>query len=1009
MKFVNLYTETEYSLLSSPNKITELVEKAALNHYQSLAITDYNNMYGAIKFYCECKSKNIKPVMGLHFDVNGINVLLYAKNMIGFKELLKFATIAKIGSESFGLKDFIGKADNCVAVIPGDENNIVKMLISGSVIESSSMLREYKKVFADLYLGIDLQTVLMKESINSLIDFAFKHEVPCVALHRVSYLNKENFDAYLFLKCIGMSLNSYPYSEKEMNLNMLPRLEVEGLFSKYKELINNSFKISEKCNVELDFNHYRMPVYTGNVSDNNQYLKELSMFGLNKRLKGKSVNVEVYKKRLLYELDVIIKMGFADYFLIVYDYVKYAKMNKILVGPGRGSAPGSLVSYSLGITDIDPIEHELLFERFLNPERTSMPDIDTDFPDDKRDEVIRYMGQRYGKNRVAHISTFGTFGVRSAIRDVARVMKLDDTYLNEILRYVENRFDSIKTIYENKPIFKQMVDEDEKVRKLYHIVSKIEGLPRHISIHAAGIIMADGDLNDYTPLQEGINGLYQTQFEAGDLEKIGLVKFDFLGLRNLTIIDSVVREINKETKFSLNDINYDDEKTYRLIASGDTDGVFQLESAGMRNTLIKLKTSKFIDIVNALALYRPGPMEMIPSFIKRKFKEEKVSYIHPDLEKILAPTYGAIVFQEQILLIAQKFAGYTLGQADILRRAVSKKKIELMNSERSKFVVGAKKLGHDEKTSNLIYDYIVKFANYGFNKSHSVAYSIVAYQMAYLKTHFYKQFMAELMSNTIGNIRLIKSYISDCLKRKITVFLPSINKSGVKFESYDEGIYYSLLGIQNMGTVSLEAFLTERSKNGIYNSYDEFVSRTKNIFNKRIVESMICAGALDEFNIPRKQMILEYDNSLELSNYGDILKDQLSEHVFGDEEYSFEEISRLEKEALGFNFKYDVFRRYLGLKKKYNTVDLVDLKNGAISNVLIVVNGYRVIKTKNGKEMAFVTVNDDTSTIDGVFFPETFEKYKEIISYGKIYLGSVKVEIRNEKKQIIFENIVVVK
>ena len=1008
MKFVNLYTETEYSLLSSPNKIDELVNKAYEYHYNALAITDYNNMYGAIKFYSACKEKGIKPIFGLHFDVSDINILVYAKSMQGYKELLKLATISKMGKD-IKIDELKGKVCDCIVIIPGDENKVVKMLLAGEKEEASELLIKYQSIFKDLYLGIDLQTLTMKENILNIINFANVRNVPCVALQKVSYLEKDSFEAYQYLKCIGMSLNDYPYSEKEMHSWLLTRLEAEGLFSKYKELIDNSYLISDKCNVEITFDTYRMPKYVGEVSDNNQYLKDLSMVGLKKRLNGKKVNANLYVERLLYELDVIVKMGFSDYFLIVYDYIKYAKMNGILVGPGRGSAPGSLVSYSLGITDIDPIKNDLLFERFLNPERTSMPDIDTDFPDNRRDEVIRYMGKRHGKERVAHISTFGTFGVRLAIRDVARVMKLDEVYLNEILKCVENRFDDIKTVYENKPIFKRMVDEDLKIKTLYNVVRKIEGLPRHISVHAAGIIMADTELNEYTALQPGINGLYQTQFEASDLEKIGLVKFDFLGLRNLTIIDSVIRKIKKTEEFNLNSINYNDIDTYKMIASGDTDGIFQLESSGMRNTLMKLKTSSFIDIVNALALYRPGPMEMIPSFIKRKFKEEKVEYIHPDLEEILKPTYGAIVFQEQILLIAQKFAGYSLGQADILRRAVSKKKADMLRKERERFVLGAKKIGHDEKTSNLIYDYIVKFANYGFNKSHSVAYSIVAYQMAYLKNHYYKHFMAELMSNTIGNIRLIKTYISNCQKRKIKVFLPSINKSSDKFESFDEGIYYSLLGIQNLGSVSLDSFLAEREKNGLYHSYDEFVRRTKNIFNKRIVESMIYSGALDEFNIPRKQMVLEYDNSLELSNYGDILKGQLSERTFDDEEYSFEEISKLEREVLGFNFKYDIFSRYSHLKDKYKTVDLAELKNGAIVNALFSIDGYRLIKTKNEKEMAFITIADETDRIDAVLFPETFAKYKGIIKNGGIYLGKGKVEIRNEKLQMIFENIAIVK
>lgn len=1011
MKYVNLYTETEYSLLSSSNRISDLIKSVKENNYSSLAITDYNNMYGAIKFYNECISQNINPILGLHFDVDDYNFLFYAKNNLGYKELLKLSTLAKINKTKIDLVSLGKMSQNCIVVIPSEENKAIKLLLSLDEVASIELIKEYKKVFNELYIGVDLQTSIMRDKINDIVKICQEYKVEAVAINKTTYLKREDFEVFLTLKSIALGGAQYPYSEKDMNMFLLNRLEAESMFKNYEMLIENSSKIAEKCNVKIEFGKFKMPVFVTDISDKVQYLKELSIVGLNKRLKNKKVNVEEYRKRLLYELDIITRMGFVDYFLIVYDYIKYAKMNGILVGPGRGSAPGSLVSYSLGITEIDPIEHQLLFERFLNPERTSMPDIDTDFPDNKRDEVIRYVGKKYGKNRVAHISTFGTYGPRLAIRDVARVLKISDTYVNEVIHYVSGRDESINVSIEKSPVLKQMCDEIPEINKMYKIVLKLEGLPRHMSVHAAGIIMADNDLIEYTPLQEGINGLYQTQFEASDLESLGLVKFDFLGIRNLTIIDSVLQKINEQEnkKILINNIDFNDEEVYELIRSGDTDGVFQLESPGMKNTLAQLQVSSFVDIVNALALFRPGPMEMIPSFVRRKFKKEEVKYIHPSLKEVLESTYGAIVFQEQIILIAQKFAGYTLGQADILRRAVSKKKAEVLKNERERFVEKSKCMGHDEKTSNEIYDYIVKFANYGFNKSHSVAYSVVVYQMAYLKTHYYKYFMAELMSNTIGNIHLIKSYIFDCNKRKIKVFLPSINKSGLRFETDKDGIYYSLLGIQNLGVVTLEEFLNERSKNGSYKSYDEFILRTKKIFNKRIVENLIFAGALDEFNIPRKQMVLEYDNSLELATYGNILKNQLSERKFSDEEYTLEEISLYEKEALGFNMKYDIFKQYSVLKKKYNTKNISTLDVGKNINVLFVINNIKVIKTKKNEEMAFISISDDTGNVDGTLFPLVFSKYKNILKKDSIYLGRCNAEIRNEKKSLIFDNIAVVK
>lgn len=1013
MDFVNLYVETEYSLLESPSKIEDLVSKAKEYGYNALGITDLNNMSGVIKFYKECKKNNIKPIIGLNANVTSSfynSLLMFAKNEQGYRNLLSIASYCKIEKSGVNLEYLKKHSFGIIAIIPSDENEIVKLLKEKSLEKAKNLVNEYKDAFDDLYLGIDLQTEEMKINIDEYINFAKYVNIPPVAINKTVYINKEDFDVYQTLRCIDLSLNNYPYTEKETAMSLLNMKEITYLFSEYPLLIENTIKIANQCNVEIEFGKYKLPSFLSEIQDTKQYLIDLCKYGLNKRLKGKQVDVEKYKQRLLHELNIIVKMGFIDYFLVVYDFIKYSKKSGILVGPGRGSAPGSLVAYVLGITDIDPIKYDLLFERFLNPERVSMPDIDTDFPDNKRDEVIKYVGTKYGKMKIAHITTFGTFGVRLALRDVARVMKISDVYLNEVLKYVPSVGKMSEIINESVGL-RRLIDENPQIQKLTTIVMKLEGLPRHSSTHAAGIIMTKEDLVNYTPLQPGINGLFQTQFEASDLELLGLVKMDFLGIRNLTIIDDVIKSIQEKENpnFDLSKIPYDDANTYKMIASGETDGIFQLESSGMRNVLGMLKTSEFDDIVSANALFRPGPMEMIPSFVKRKFHQEPVTYLHSDLKEILEPTYGIIVFQEQIMLIAQKFAGYSLGEADILRRAVSKKKADVLEDERTKFVENAVSRGYNEKVSNEIYDYIVKFANYGFNKSHAVAYSTIAYQMAYLKRNYYKYFMVVLMTNSIGNTNLIKSYITDCNKKGIKVHIPSINISTESFSLYDKDIYYPLIGIQNVGSVTLSSLLDERNQNGPYQSYQDFVGRTSGIINKRIAESLIHAGALDEFNIPRKQMVMEYENCNDLFSYSDLLSGKIVEKKYSDEEYTFEEISILESEALGFNLKYSIFRRYDDFKRKYNIVDLANLKANSKVNILFVIKNIKQIKTKKNDDMAFLEIYDDSNIVDCVLFPNKYQEYKDTLETKKVYTGSGKVEERNSKLQIILDKIYIAK
>ncbi len=1008
MGYVNLYTQTEYSFLNSSINLKSLVEKTKLLNHKAIAICD-NSMHGVVKFYNACLSNNIKPIIGLRVEIKNPSptvLLLYAINNLGYQNLLILASKKSISEIDY--EDLVKSKNGILCVLAGDENDIVRKISNNHIDSGSETLNNLKEIYDNLYMGINLQTTRMFELLPNVLSFAHQNNIKLVGINKSNFLNEDDFDAYITLRSIDLGVSNYSHNERETSSYYLNNEEFYSLFQNYPDLIRNTLEIANICNVTLDFSSKHYPKYDS--SDAYKMLENLCKAGLNKRLKNKFVDTALYKKRLLYELSVIQKMGFSDYFLIVYDYVLFAKKSNFLVGTGRGSAPGSLVSYCLGITDVDPIQYGLLFERFLNPERISMPDIDVDFPDDKRDEVIKYIATRFGKQRVAHISTYGTFGPRLVIRDVCRVLKIDDNILNIIIKNIPSvNPPSIKSLTKDNEELKRMYENNEVVRKLLDISMKLEGLPRHVSTHAAGIIMADRELTSYTPLQSGINGLYQTQFEASDLESLGLLKMDILGLRNLTIIDNIIKKIKvTEPNFDLNKISFEDKLVFDLIRSGDTDGVFQLESSGMRNVLRSLKVDSFIDIVHANALFRPGPMEMINTFVENKFSKKQITYLHPDLEEILKPTYGIIVFQEQIMLIATKFAGYTLGMADILRRAVSKKKAEELERERVRFIEYSKKNGYDEKLSNEIYNYIEKFANYGFNKSHSVSYSIIAYQMAYLKAYYYQYFMAVVMSNSIGSKNLISKYIDDCRKKNIKVISPSINYSSAEFEIYKDKMFYPLTGINGLGNILINQIISER-ENGKFESYEDFIYRSSSFLNKNVIANLVYSCALDEFGLTKKTMIENYEMMLQMKSYMKVMNNNLIIKKNDLDEYSFEEVSKLEFFALGFNLKYNLFINYIPLKQKERTTDLINLQVGNRVKVLFAIRSIKEIKTKNGKLMAFLELYDDTSSIEAVCFPNQYLEFKTILSKEKVLIGLGKVDSRDGKMQLVIENVYSVK
>ena len=698
-------------------------------------------------------------------------------------------------------------------------------------------------------------------------------------------------------------------------------------------------------------------------------------------------------------------MGFCNYFLVVFDFIKYAKKNGILVGPGRGSAAGSLVSYCLGITNIDPIKYNLLFERFLNPERVTMPDIDTDFQYDRRDEVVEYCIKKYGNKNVANIITFGTMGSKQVVRDVARVIDLPTKLTDRVVKYIEK--ENLQQLYEKNNLFKNLINSNNDLKKLYDISIHLEGLKRHSSIHAAGIVMSDRLLDNIIPLVKN-NEYYLTGYTMEHLEDLGLLKMDFLGLKNLTIINDVTKEIEKKEniKLDLNNIALNDKKTLFVFYSVNTEGIFQFESEGMKSFLKQLKVTSFNDIIAAIALFRPGPMDNIPHYINRKFGKEKIDYIHEDLESILKPTYGIMIYQEQIMQVANIMAGYSLGEADILRRAMSKKKIEILNKEKEKFINNSIKKGYTKEIAEYVYEMILKFANYGFNKSHSVAYSIVAYQMAYLKAHYPKYFISNLLNNVIGSEIKTKDYLLEAKLNKINILEPDINLSLDKYNTEKDGIRCPLSIIKNIGNIVTKEILKER-ENGEFIDFIDFVKRMySKTINKKVIESLIEVGCFKKFEYNRKTLIENLDLVI---NYAELVKDLDESLVDKPEleifkEYSDEILMNKEYKSFGFYLSVHPLEKY----NKENNLKINNLNKYINKNITInlILESKKEIETKKKEKMAFYKCIDEYSTIDLTLFPKTYEVYKDIPE-NTIISVSGRVDNRNDKIQIVVEKIII--
>lgn len=998
--FTHLRVYSEYSLLQSACRIRPLVKRAKELGFKALALTDKNVMYGTIPFFQTCRTFNVKPIIGLEAQVvtsgagNGKSypLILLARNERGYRNLLKISshikkqtTTKEQAIDVHSLKQYNA---GLIALSAGLEGEIGRCLLHGEFEQAVHLARLFKKVFdSDCFFlevshhGLHEETAIY----DSLLRLAKVTELPFAATNGVLYVNQEDALTYEALVAIKEGRELRPIRNREYYLKSEQEMTA-AIPEAFQHAITNTAKIAERCNLNLTLGKPILPKFPlpKDVSSK-EALLTLAKKGMEQRYGRVEKKIA---ERLQYELTVIDKMGFNDYFLIVWDMMKFAREQGIIAGPARGSAAGSLVAYVLYITNVDPIEHGLLFERFLNPERVTMPDIDIDFPDTRRDEVFAYIGRKYGYEHVGHIITFGTLAARAAVRDVGRVLGFSRAEIDKLARQIPTKpgITLDEALRQSQPLIKQ-IKEAPKIKQLFDIARAIEGFPRHTSTHAAGIVISSRPLTDVTAVQNGHDEIALTQFPMEDLETIGLLKIDLLGLRNLSLLEAILKNIEKSyaKKLQLTKIPLSDRKTFELLSKGDTTGIFQLESSGMRQVLRKLRPSEFEDIVAVNALYRPGPMNNIPTYIAAKHGNRKITYPHPDLAPILEKTYGVIVYQEQIMQIASTMAGFTLSEADLLRRAISKKQRDILEKERSHFISGSLKNGYSEETANAVYKLLVRFADYGFNRSHAVAYSLIAYQLAYLKTHYPVAFFTSLLSSVVSNSDKLSAYISELKERRINILPPSINESEILFQHEADNIRFGLLAIKNVGLQAVKEIVLERRKSGPYKNLFDLCRRVSmRTVTRRTLEALIMAGACDCFHRNRASLLATLERAIELGlerEQGDLFDDEENEEHRYVDVPPFTKSERLayEKEVLGFYVSGHPLDQYLPLKTNqqlYTVASLKEIDKKREVKVAIFVEDVRTIRTKNGELMAFLRVSDQTGNAEVVVFPKSYKQFK---------------------------------
>lgn len=966
--YTPLYIKTDNSLLSSLINIDELIKYALKNNISSLSITD-NNMYGVIEFYNKCIINNIKPIIGLELTIENKKIILYCIDNNGYKNLIKLSTI------------------NSEKTI--DYDNLKKYsasLICIVLYKDMDIYETLEKIYEKIYIGY-----------KNEFEYEKIQNTNKVYINQICYLNE--FDD-IYLKYLTAIKNSQLIENVE-NVLINNNLILEKDLLKLNFDLTNNYEITKMCNIKIEHEDNLIPKFKCPDSlDSYTYLKKLCIDGL-KKIFGNTVN-KIYVDRLKKELEIINKMGFCNYFLIVWDYVKYAKENSILVGPGRGSAASSLVAYVLNITTIDPIKYNLLFERFLNPERITMPDIDIDFEYRYRDAMVKYVISKYGIKNVAPIITFGTLGAKQAIRDVARTMSIELKMVDNLCKMIDSNLTLLENYNKNSKI-KNYISINEELKNLYKVATKIEGLKRHTSIHAAGVVMCDKPLDEVIPLDKSHNDFYVTGYSMEYLESLGLLKMDFLALKNLTLIKDTIDELN----INFDDIPINDKKAINIFTKANTIGIFQFESEGMINFIKKLKPDNVEDIIASLALFRPGPMNNIDSYIKRKKSIEKIDYIHDDLYDILKDTYGIIIYQEQIMLIASRMASYTLGEADVLRRAMSKKKESILINEKEKFITRSIANGYDEKIATKVYELILKFASYGFNRAHSVSYAMISIKMAYLKANYSLVFMKNLLNMVIGNSIKTNEYIYECKKLNVELTKPDINISEDKYIQKNGKLFFPLNLIKNIGVGAVELILKERHKKQFDDIFD-FINRCYGkIVNRQVIESLIYSGAFDSLNYNKRTLIYNLDVIINYGEIGSLLQDELKPIIEEKEEFKQEELMQYELDMFGFYITTHPITKY---KIKYNNLSINEIENEINKDVelVLLVNKVKENTTKKNEKMCFINAMDEVSNIDLVLFPKVYEKNQNINRLDVIHLFG-RVEKRFDKVQIIVNKMEILK